>query len=391
MINFSINAFELYTAVYNLSKFNSGKSAIPILDDFLFEVTGNSLRVTCTDLVSYVTAELYVTESNTDIKASFIGPKALLKTLKIIGKQIVTIEHNDKCMYIKTKDGEVHKILTEIDPNEFPIQEFSADTDECAEAIVLPINGDIVKMYGLFTRPKELIRLYQSSLMLHVWQDRVDVTSCDGNRLITTKHDIENPVIQGRFNQHKEHKEHIDAPVKIMLSHKDLSKVLWGKDSDSITADIVLDARQKIAKLVRFTRNGYTYTFRSFDCKPPNFTAVIPLSNDKRLRIENPAEFITTIKKALISSSLMGGVDLMCSTTKVVLTSEDIDLGTEFGKELPYRYEGDDIEIGFNGKYLAILMGVQNDPIDMELSTPTRAMVMRFNNTTLLLMPLMKQ
>ena len=79
------------------------------------------------------------------------------------------------------------------------------------------------------------------------------------------------------------------------------------------------------------------------------------------------------------------------------ITSEDLDFSNKAEERLICQYEGDDIEIGFNSRFLIeMLNNIGSEKISFEMSTPNRAGIIlpidgqnENENTLMLVMPVM--
>jgi DNA polymerase-3 subunit beta len=60
------------------------------------------------------------------------------------------------------------------------------------------------------------------------------------------------------------------------------------------------------------------------------------------------------------------------------VSAQDLDFSNEASEKLVCDYAGSDLEIGFNAKFLLEMLGsLDSDEIKLELSTPTRAGILR--------------
>ena len=58
----------------------------------------------------------------------------------------------------------------------------------------------------------------------------------------------------------------------------------------------------------------------------------------------------------------------------MVLSAEDADFNNEAKERLTCNYEGEDLEIGFNSKFMAeMLNNIETDEVMLEMSAPNRA------------------
>jgi len=67
-------------------------------------------------------------------------------------------------------------------------------------------------------------------------------------------------------------------------------------------------------------------------------------------------------------------VRLKISCSELNISSEDLDFANEAHERLSCQYEGEDLEIGFNARFLIEMLGnLSGEEVTLELSTPNRA------------------
>ena len=80
-----------------------------------------------------------------------------------------------------------------------------------------------------------------------------------------------------------------------------------------------------------------------------------------------------------------------------MITSEDLDFANQAEERLTCQYEGEDMEIGFNSKFIIeMLSNIGSNQISIEMSAPNRAGIIlpldgqdEGENTLMLVMPVM--
>ncbi|MCG8344151.1 MAG: DNA polymerase III subunit beta, partial [Chlorobiales bacterium] len=108
----------------------------------------------------------------------------------------------------------------------------------------------------------------------------------------------------------------------------------------------------------------------------PNYEAVIPLENDKKMIVDR-ALFYDSVKRVGRFSSI-GDIRFSISPSSVLLAAENVNEGESAQENLPCTYEGDQIDIGFNSKFVeAALAHIDEDNIVVELSSPTTAVILK--------------
>lgn len=105
----------------------------------------------------------------------------------------------------------------------------------------------------------------------------------------------------------------------------------------------------------------------------PNYEQVIPKDNDK-VAICDKASLASALKRmSVIASDQTHRIKLSFNAGMLKFAVTTPDLG-EAADELPVRYEGDPLEIGFNAAYLLeILRNMPTDEVKMTFQAPERA------------------
>ena len=123
-----------------------------------------------------------------------------------------------------------------------------------------------------------------------------------------------------------------------------------------------------------FSLSNVFLVCRLIEGKYPNYDAVIPKENPNKLIIDR-TPFISAIRRvALYANQSTNQVRLRISGQELFLSAEDIDYSNEAKERLNCNYEGTDMEIGFNSKFLMDMLNNMETPqVMLELSAPNRA------------------
>jgi len=113
---------------------------------------------------------------------------------------------------------------------------------------------------------------------------------------------------------------------------------------------------------------------RLIDESYPNYQAVIPKENEKRLTI-NREDMLNAVKRVgLYSSSMTNQIRLEVAADAVTISAEDVERSSEAEEVIPCDFDSDDMQIGFNSEYLTeVLSNVASEEVVFELSSPNRA------------------
>lgn len=106
----------------------------------------------------------------------------------------------------------------------------------------------------------------------------------------------------------------------------------------------------------------------------PNYEAVIPIENDKRLTVSRDALLAAVRRVALYSSTMTHQVRMKMEPNQLTVSAEDIERASEAKERVLCEYEGPVMEIGFNSVYLTeVLSNVDAEDVQLEFSSPNRA------------------
>jgi len=123
---------------------------------------------------------------------------------------------------------------------------------------------------------------------------------------------------------------------------------------------------------VIFHTSSATLTSNLVEGQFPPYEDVIPKDTDKKMTA-GTADFLSAIRRAsLLTTEESKGVRMAFSKKGLVLTSRSPEAG-EATVNFACKFEGSDVEIGFNPTFLTeALRVVDNDEITLDLTAPNR-------------------
>jgi len=121
-------------------------------------------------------------------------------------------------------------------------------------------------------------------------------------------------------------------------------------------------------------RSPFTSVFtRLIEGPYPSYEQVIPKDNDKFAIVDRPALTSALKRMSVVASDQTHRIRLSFNSGMVKFSVSTPDLG-EAQDELPVRYTGDPLDIGFNAAYLLeILRYLPTDEVKMTFKAPERA------------------
>ena len=346
-MKFTANSIELQRTLNKLGGVIPAKSTMPILENILCELTGDVLTLTATDLATSLTVSLPV-RGGEDGKVA-IPAKRLMDTMRSLPDTSASfvIDVSTYKVKITTENGEY--TLTGEGAKEFPVvPPFKGTAD-------LPIDSEELRSIihrTAFAVSADELRPAMMGVLLQVKGTELRAVATDGHRLVRLIHTQAKPVTL---------KKDVVVPAKALM-------VLGKSIEEGQTVISVSDTH------IKFSFGQSFLVSRLIDEAYPNYEAVIPADNDKRLTVKRD-EMISSIRRvALYASATTRQIRFDVSSSTLKVTAQDVDFGGEARETLPCTYAGENIEIGFNSLYLTdILTHLDSDQVLFRFSSPTRA------------------
>ncbi len=354
-MNFVISATALLKHLKSIGGVLNSNNTIPILDCFLFEINKKELTLSASDLETTITTIVNVESS--DIGSIAIPAKTLLDSLVNLPEQPISFII-DKAKYsikLKTETGAYH------------------------------ISGQNGEEY-----PKMPQLDSQSSIVI-----KSDVLANAINKTIfATGNDDLRPVMSGVFCQFSELNSIFVATDAHKLVRYTRTDAKAGVAASFIMPKKPLNVLKTLltgvddAVKVEFNKTNALFSFgnvnlicRLIDGKYPNYEAVIPKQNPNKLSVDRSL-FLGALKRvSVFSNKATHQMRLKVTGSQLRISAEDLDFANDGTELLTCTYIGEDMEIGFNSRFLVeMVSNLDCDEIIIEMSTPNRAGIILPNN-----------
>ena len=350
-MKFTAVSSDLHKALSKIISVVPAKSTLPILENVLFELTGNDLRLTASDLEISMTVILPV-GGESDGRVA-VPAKKLNETLRALPSVDLVFISDDASnrLTIKTDQGE-YKMAGEGASN-FP------ETEGMQEDFSLQLDTDLLKgiiartVYAVSTddlRPSMMGVLFQ-------WKgEEFFAVATDGHRLVRIRH-------SGALAE-----ANTEGNRDVIIPSKALHIVAKSLGDGQVSVQF---GRTQ----VRFTFNEMMLTSRIIDERYPNYESVIPLENDKQLTVSRPALIAAVQRCSIFSNAITNQVRFSVGKEEVRVSAEDMDFGGEAREVVRGSFSADeDLEIGFNARYISeALQHLDSSEVNFFFSAPTRA------------------
>jgi DNA polymerase-3 subunit beta len=350
-MKFVVSSSELLGHLQAISRVISSKNTLPILDNFLFNLSGNNLEITASDLESTLITRMKL--ENTDGDGTIALPaRILLDTLKEFSVQPLTFDINMETLavVISSENGKFNVVgQNGIDFPALP----SIKKDKKIEFV---INADVL-LAGisktLFATADDELRPVMGGIFVETSTDKITFVASDAHKLV----------------RYQRTDAHSDDNASFILPKKPASllKNILPKEEGPVTVEF--DDKNAF-----FILSNYKVVCRLVEGNYPNYNSVIPKNNPRKITIDR-VEFFNTLKRVSVFSNQASNlVKLQLKGNQVMVSAQDIDFSISAYERIKCQYEGDEIEIGFKSVFLLeILSNIGSQDVMIELADPTRA------------------
>jgi len=369
-MKFIVSSSYLLKQLQILGGVINNNNTLPILDNFLFDLNNDELTVSASDLETTMSAKLNV-ESDSEGKIA-VPAKLLLDTLKTFPEQPLTfVAEDNHTIELSSNHGKY--ALAYADGEEFPNPVSLEDPSNTV------IEGDILSSAiskTIFASGNDDLRPVMSGVFFQFSTEGLTFVATDAHKLVKYSREDVMASQTAEFIMPKK-------PLNL------LKGILAGSESE-----VLIEYNESNAK---FTFDDTTLICRLIDGKYPNYEAVIPKENPNKLTIERN-QFLSSVRRvSIFSNKTTHQVRLKIAGAELNISAEDVDYSNKAEERLTCGYQGDDMQIGFNSRFLTeMLNNLNSDEVQLEMSLPNRAGILTpvdgldpGEKITMLVMPVM--
>ena len=350
-MKFIVSSTYLLKQLQVLGGVINNSNTLPILDNFLFELEHSKLTVSASDLETTMASTLVV-ESDSEGSVA-IPAKLLLETLKTFPEQPLTfvIEENNT-IEISSNHGKY--ALAYASADEFPKAislESPSTTVLSADILATAISKTI------FAAGNDDLRPVMSGVFFQFSTESLTFVATDAHKLVKYSRTDVTANETAEFIMPKK-------PLNL------LKGILLGSDDD-----VTIEYNDSNAK---FSFENSILICRLIDGKYPNYEAVIPKENPNHLTIGRN-QFLNSVRRvSIFSNKTTHQIRLKIAGAELNISAEDIDYSNKAEERLTCDYQGDDMQIGFNSRFLSeMLSNLNADDVQLEMMAWMKAKPLR--------------
>lgn len=348
-MKFIVSSSTLLKNLQNISGVLNANNTLHILDYFLFDIKEKNLAVSASDLETTIITNIELTKSDDEIKVC-VPARLLLDTLKTFAEQPLTFSIDAKSFAIEISSDNGKFKLAGQNGDEFPrLPEMEAASELKIDSGILynAINKTV------FATGNDDLRPVMSGVYFGLEKDGITFVATDAHKLVKYQ----------RSDSKSSKSAAFIMPKKALNLLKNTAVNL------NTTVEVEYNERN-----ASFVMDNTRLVCRLIEGKYPNYEAVIPKENPNLLTI-NRQQFLNSIRRiSIFSNKTTHQVKLAIKGSELQVSAEDLDFSNEATERLSCQYEGEDITIGFNSRFLIeMLNNLEGEEVKLELSAPNRA------------------
>lgn len=350
-MKFVVSSTELLGHLQAISRVISSKNTLPILDNFLFNLSGNDLEITASDLESTLITRMKL-ENATGDGIIALPARILLDTLKEFSVQPLSFDINlDTLAVVITSENGKFNVVGQ---NGIDFPALPAIRKEKKFSFV--INADVM-LAGinrtLFATADDELRPVMGGIFVEASTEKITFVASDAHKLV----------------RYQRSDTHADDNSSFILPKKPASLLrnILPKEEGAVTVEF--DDKNAF-----FNLNDYKVVCRLVEGNYPNYNSVIPKNNPRKVTVDR-VEFYNTLRRVSVFSNQASNlVKLQLKGNQMTVSAQDIDFSISAYEKIKCQYEGEDLEIGFKSVFLLeILSNMASQDVMIELADPTRA------------------
>ncbi len=350
-MKFVVSSTELLSHLAALSRVISSKSTMPILDNFLFQLSESALTITASDLESTLITSLEL--DNIEGEGSIAVPaKLFIDTLKEFPEQPLTFQIDGGSYTVEIFSDNGKYSITGQNADDFPeLPRLNEESTSTINVSHVALRKGIEKT--LFATADDELRPVMNGIFIELTPDYMSFVASDAHKLV-------------RYRR-TDAKADFESSFILPKKPAGLLKNLLPKEE----FDVKIEFDEKNA---HFTLSSYKLICRLVEGNYPSYNSVIPTKNPNVMVIDRLNFFNTVKRVSVFSNQASNLIKLNINDNQLVVSAQDIDFSISAVERLACEYEGDEMEIGFKSTFLQeILTNISTGDVQVEMSDPTRA------------------
>ena len=349
-MKFNVSSKTLYSYVSAVSKVINSKNALTILNNFLFELSDNTLTITASDLENTLVAHLEVMDAEGEGKFC-VDARRMVDLLKEMPDQGISFDINDDNLAVEIVYPSGNYSFIAINGNEYPSNE---SVDESTDIIEFTCPTEqIIKGIDntLFAVGNDDLRPQMMGILWDIKPDAITFVATDTRKLVKYRNAMSAPGVEGSCI----------LPIKPATVIKN---VFAKEDEVKVTLE---------PKSATFESPSYKFNCRFIKGSFPDYNRVIPVKNPYVITVDRQS-FLNAVRRVgVFVDQGHGLVKFKIEKDQLTMKATDNNFCTSAREVVPCDFTGTEMIIGFSAPYLIeIFNTISTTDILIKLSDPSR-------------------
>ena len=373
-MKFVVSSTELLGHLQAISKVINSKNTLPILDNFLFKLEGNTLEITASDLETTLITRMTLDNVSRE-GAIAIPAKFLTEYLSKFSEQPLTFDISDENYSIRIHSETGESNIVGYGWEDFPLlptlkQDMVSPLRIPAEIALQGISKTV------FATGEDELRPVMNGVFVEMTTENITFVASDSHILVRYRRSDVTAERDGSFILPKK-------PAGLL-------RTVLAKEQGDV--EISFDDKNAMFQL-----SEYTMVCRLVEGTYPAYNSVIPYNNPNKMIIDR-VEFLGSLRRvSMFTNQSTNMVKLELRGNQITILAQDIDFSIAGHETLKCQYDGDHMNIGFKANFLAeILANLSSTDVCLEMSDSQRASLVlpvqtdiEGEDVLMLIMPLM--
>ena len=349
-MKFNVSSKTLYSYVSAVSKVINSKNALTILNNFLFELSDNTLTITASDLENTLVAHLEVMDAEGEGKFC-VDARRMVDLLKEMPDQGISFDINDDNLAVEIVYPSGNYSFIAINGNEYPSNE---SVDESTDIIEFTCPTEqIIKGIDntLFAVGNDDLRPQMMGILWDIKPDAITFVATDTRKLVKYRNAMSAPGVEGSCI----------LPIKPATVIKN---VFAKEDEVKVTLE---------PKSATFESPSYKFNCRFIKGSFHDYNRVIPVKNPYVITVDRQS-FLNAVRRVgVFVDQGHGLVKFKIEKDRLTMKATDNNFCTSAREVVPCDFTGTEMIIGFSAPYLIeIFNTISTTDILIKLSDPSR-------------------
>ncbi len=350
-MKFIVSSTDLLQGLLSVQKVIASKSSLPILDNFLLALDGNTLTVTASDSETTLKTILTINEVMEGGEIA-VPAKLLSDSLKELPTQPIEFAADKERNIVNIIWASGSAQIPFVSADEYPtLKELNNPT-------VLKIKGSTLAdgiNSTLYATGDEELRPVMNGIYFDIEPECATLVASNAHKLVYYKR---NDIKSG-------------CTASFILPKKP-ANILKANLAKSMDEEVEITFDQSNCAYFKF--NSFLIFCKLVEGTYPAYRSVIPKNNTNVLTI-NRAELLNATKRVSVcSNQATGQIVFKLAPNQLTIKAQDLDFSMSAQENVTCDYEGDPMEIGFKSTFLIEILGnLTYDQICIRLADPNRA------------------